>query len=118
MFFSNDLCKHSCKDCLSTRLKIGKYSCFHCGVKINNIEKIGKETEKCSVCNVKRYVIGDYMIHFCDNHSHCYNCMMNALIKQECGKCNRSLIKADIFKVQKRAQIYEKNGNSCTRDNT
>ena len=106
LFFPHDPCKHSCQDCLSTTLRLGFTNCSFCGVLFSDIQNFGLLKQNCSGCNTEKFIIGDLIIHLCDSHSHCYECMILALKAKKCKNCSKNLEKSDLEKILKRVEKY------------
>lgn len=111
MFFAKDPCKHLCKDCYSTELLLSHTSCSYCKRKYENIEEIGKELENCSGCKEDKYTVGDLIIHICEDHGHCYSCMINALRRNRCECCEKPLQRSDVLKIHQRVISYMPKNN-------
>jgi hypothetical protein len=78
-----------CKECVAQKFIHGDFKCDKCETKI----KIDPTDEKgfCTSCRKEVYYVGDSLTTLCKDHTHCYNCLENAVENQMCMTCGLSL---------------------------
>ncbi|CAG9318736.1 unnamed protein product [Blepharisma stoltei] len=100
-FYSDDKCKHYCKDCLSFDLRAGWIKCKFCE-KPFDIEKLKNRQSKCKGCGNWVFDIGDYFISVCgqDYHPLCFICSEQSLQNKQCFACSAELVDDAIAKLE------------------
>lgn len=87
-----------CKECVAQKFRHGDFACDKCEVKM----KIDPTDEKgyCTSCRREVYYVGDSLTTLCKDHTHCYNCLENAIENHMCMTCGLSLSNNEMSLVE------------------
>ena len=86
-----------CNECISKKYVSGDYKCNNCNIKFKGDPS--NEKGICTSCRQEVYYVGDYLTTLCDDHTHCYNCLIKAQDDKICGTCMISLEEEDLNRI-------------------
>ena len=82
-------CNHICIYC-GFKLLSTKQSCIKCNC--SNVNSVVRSSQKmCSGCNQEKYTTESLLLEICDNHIHCYDCLVMAWKTTKCQHCQKML---------------------------
>ena len=86
-----------CKECLAWKFRKSEYNCSQCQILFKDDPSSFKGI--CTSCSESVYYVGDYLTSLCKMHSHCFNCIKEALVTKICGTCSETLNENDLRKA-------------------
>ena len=100
-FFSEPpICSYNrhCKECVAAKFRTGNYKCETC----NTLAKGDPTDDKgiCTSCSETVYYVGDYLTTLCRDHTHCYNCLVEASSSKRCQTCALELKDEEMLKIE------------------
>ena len=93
-------CMHLCIYCGSNRIRQGSSECSHCGCQVfipNILEKL--ITSRCPQCRKNKSYIEDRMLDICQDHVHCFDCLVESSRTLKCLKCSKILNSESMKKI-------------------
>ena len=97
--FTDNPCSHMCKICISAQIsQLSSTDCKICGLKIA-VDNIVQEQYKCSKCQNKKHLVGDYLQEVCAGKLYCLPCTDEIMDSRKCYCHDRIIDKGIIIKI-------------------